>query len=181
MVVRKTAFDTSKDALTNAAVGINHEQHAIHLGDHYFYKAWLENAGGALSVQRFMFRTPDSTNRVHSKVAISTNAEYIIEIIENPTVTADGTPVVTFNNDRDSTNTPDLTAFAAPTVTGATGTVIWSAKTGNARSPSGIAPAFGYEIIAKRNAVYVFELTKVPATTHYADIDFWWHEHIPSN
>ena len=90
-------------------------------------------------------------------------------------VDVEGAAITGVNNDGDSTNTPELTAFSGPTVT-SDGTLIWAAKVGAGKDAT-VAPGLNYDIIAKTDSIYLFKLTKIPAGTHYIDVDFWWFEH----
>ena len=121
-----------------------------------------------------MFRTPNTSTRIHAKAKISSEAECTVEIFEAPTLTDDGAQVVGKNNDRDSSNVAELLAYAGPTVTDV-GALIWAGKIGSGKD-AGIAAAFGYSILAKTNETYLFKLTKIPAGTHWIDVDFWWIE-----
>lgn len=91
-------------------------------------------------------------------------------------VIAGGTPITGYNNDRNSSNTPGLVTVGAPTHT-TPGTKIWTSRTGGGRGPVGVAPEFGYEIIAKINTTYVFEIIKRTTANLVIDVDFWWYEH----
>lgn len=171
-VFRNAELDAEFDAL----VTVETEHHEIHEGDHYFYKNFVDFVGGANETVYFMFRTPNTSTRVHSKVSLYASVEFEAYIYEGGTVSADGTPVVTPNNNRDSANTPELTAFAAPTVT-TDGTQIWAAKMGTGKNATGVAPGLNYEMMAKTNTVYLFKLVKKVANSGYMDVDFWWYEH----
>jgi len=168
------------DANTLAVNIMDYAHHEIHSGSHYFYKGVVPFNGGAAETQYLMFITPDTDARVHAKASIYGSLEFDIEIYEGATVSANGTELETFNNDRDSTNTPGLVAYSGPTVTDE-GTLIWKGKTGSGRTPATVAPGTSYEIIAKRNSIYLFKLVKVPSNTAYIDADFWWYEHAPKN
>jgi hypothetical protein len=170
---------TLVDSVFTAPVGITSEHHEMHEGDHYFVKTWLINTGADETFDTFSFTTPDTTIRIHAKTSISTDADAVIEISEDATVTGGviGTGV---NNDRDSANTPTMTLLVGPTISVA-GTPIWSARTGGGRAPVGVGLGSNYEIIAKRNTTYTFQITKKTSADTVSDIDFWWYEHEPDN
>jgi len=147
--------------------------------DHYFVKTWLNVVGVTGTVVYFMFRTPDTTTQIHARSSISAESEFTIEIFEEATVSVDGTPVLGLNNWRDSVNVAALTAFAGPTVTDE-GDLIWAAKVGSGKDAT-VAPGFNYEIVAKRNSIYLFKLTKIANTDAWVDVDFWWYEHTPTD
>ena len=165
------------DAVTGAIEVISYEHHEIHSGSHYFVKTVIE-LSGAGDIEYFMFRTPDTSKRVHAQARIGGNAEFDIEIFEDPTTTADGTPVTTINNERDSANTSELLAFGAPTVT-ADGDRIWYGRIGTGRDAT-VSAATGYEILAATDTDYLFKVTKAASGDGYVDVDFSWYEHAPA-
>jgi hypothetical protein len=164
------------DDVSGALIAINHSHHKMHEGKHFFYKSWMD-LDGAGSVGYFMFRTPDTAVRMHSMTRVTAEAEFTVEIFEGGTVSADGAQVTPFNNDRDSAAVPGISAFAGPTVTD-DGLLIWAAKVGSTRDAT-LAPPSAYEIIAKRNSLYLIKLTKEASQIHWVDVDFWWYEHTP--
>ncbi len=167
------------DGSTNAVNVIDYAHHEIHAGSHYFIKTWIDITGAG-TVQYFMFTTPDTTKWIHAKSSMTAEAEFRIEIYEGGTVSDSGNLITAINNNRNSTNTPGLQAYGNPTVTG-DGNLIWDSITGTARRSTGVSPAFGYEILAKQDEIYIFKITKTAAGTHYIDIDFWWYEHTSKN
>ena len=169
--------DVRIDASTNSLQTVSYAHHEMHEGNHYFVKKWLDVTGSG-TVTYFMFITPNTTEDIHAKAKLFAEAEFTVEIYEGGTVSANGTPVTGVNNNRNSTNTASLTAYANPTVT-TDGTLIWSSKMGSGRASTGVSPEFGYEIIAQRNQTYLFKITKDSTGTHWFDVDFWWYEHTP--
>ena len=164
------------DASTNAIVVLDQEHHETHEGDHYFIKT---QADVAAVTTYFMFVTPDTTTEIHARSSIATEGEFIVEIFEGGTVSDNGTPITAMNNLRSSANVAELLNYGGPTVT-TDGTLIWSARVGSGKDAT-VSDAQGYEIIAKRNEIYLFKLTKVGATTLWIDSDFWWYEHVPKH
>ncbi len=148
----------------------------MHEGDHYFNKAYITLT--TTTAQYFMFTTPTvSAARIHAKVNLLASELTQVSIYEDATVSAMGTSVTTFNNDRNSANTPELQAFSAPTVTG-TGTTLWRSIFGGSGvfGQAGVSALENYEIIAKSNTKYLFEIIKQSSGTGYLDYDFFWYE-----
>lgn len=143
----------------------------MHEGRHFFYKEVVAFTGGAADTKYFMFSV--DSMEVHAKFLANADQEYDIYIYEGPTVTDNGTPITTINNNRNSSNTPTLLAYANPTATA--GTLIWHGKVGIGRT-GGVAIGLGYEIIAKSATKYLFKIVKVGSTTGWVDIDFFWYE-----
>jgi hypothetical protein len=167
------------DPVTEILAVIQSEHLHMHEEEHYFVKTFIFDTGGVDSTTYFSFTTPNTTVRIHAKTRIALDVDAEVRIFEDATVSG-GTPIIGKNNDRDSTITPDLTTLAAPTIDVA-GTEIWTARNGGGKSPVGIAPGSTYEIIAKTNSTYVFEITKKTTADLVADIDFWWYEEIPKH
>ncbi len=167
------------DSVSGAIETIEFEHHETHEGNHYFIKN-VQDVTGAGTVVWLMFGTPVTGPRVHARSALYGEAEFSVEIYEGAAVSDSGTPITAFNNDRESTNTHGLSPYASPTITD-TGTIIWKTITGSARNSTGVSPAFGYEIIVKRNTLYLFKIIKATSGTHYIDTDFWWYEHTPKS
>jgi hypothetical protein len=175
-----TGASAKLDATTSAIIAIGNEHHEQHDGEHFFAKQVVPFNGVANEEGFFMFRTPDTTKRIHARAEFYGDVEFTIEIYEGSTVTADGTAVGRWNNDRDSATTATLEAFANPTVNDI-GTLIWIARFGSGKDATGVSPVFGYEIIVKRNTMYVFKATKIAVQVGYLDAGFWWYEHTPDN
>jgi len=171
--------DVRIDAVSNGLQTICTEHHEMHEGDHYFFKSFIADTGGLGSPTLFSFTTPNTATRIHAKASLSPDVDYTVSILEGAVISG-GTPLDGINNDRDSANIAELAAVGAPTLV-TPGTVIWTARNGGGKDPIGVAPGFNYEIIAKTNTVYVFELVKNVANNGIVDIDFWWYEHAPSN
>lgn len=167
------------DPSTHALLAMAYEHHEMHAGSHFFIKR-VADVSGSDTVVETIFTTPDSDLQIHAKAVLYAEAEFLVEIFEGVAVSANGTPCVAFNNNRNSTKTPQLQCFDAPTVTD-DGTLMWAAKVGSGRSDTGVSPGFNYEIIVKPNTTYMFRITKATSGTHWIDTDFFWYEHTPKN
>jgi hypothetical protein len=170
--------DVRLDSVSTGLVTITDDQRKMNDANHYFIKTFVETTG-ASSTSEFMFTTPNTSTRIHAKALIASSGDYVIEIFEGTTTSADGTPVTRFNNDRDSSNTSELLAFGAPTVT-ADGTLMWATRIGSG-SPvgsAGVSSEFSYKIIAKTNTKYLFRVTKQDTGDGYVDFDFFWFENV---
>lgn len=165
------------DRVSGELIAINNEHHEMHAGKHFFNSNTID-IDGTGTVIWFMFITPDTTTRIHAKALFDAEAEFKIEIKEGGTVSDNGSSVITFNNDRDSDNEPELKAYSSATVTGS-GTTIWTKTVGSGKDSTGVCPGLSYEIIAKRNTIYLFKITKAATSSHYINYDFFWYEHVP--
>ncbi|MCK4976046.1 MAG: hypothetical protein KAS36_03865 [Anaerolineales bacterium] len=154
------------------------EMARMHEGRHFFVKG-ITSLDGAGTTGIFGFQTPANTWEVHAKAIINAEEQFDLEIWEGATVLNTGTAIPSFNNKRNSPNQPHLMAFANPQVSGlVSGTSIWKARTFSGKSAAGVAPALGYEIIAKSGCTYLWKITKVAAGEHYIDYDFFWNEEL---
>jgi len=153
---------------------IEHEHYKTHEGDHYFIKA-VQDVTGAGTLQYFSFVTPDTDTRIHARAKMTAESEFWLGIYEGGSVSAPGTQIHGLNNNRGSLNIAQLLAFDSPTVSD-DGFLMWSDQTGTGGKPTGVAPEFGYEIVARRNTRYIFKAVKEAAGTHYMSFDFWWYE-----
>jgi len=168
------------DGVTNAQMTVSHEHHEMHEGSHYFIKTYVENTGSSGTSDEFIFTTPANGKRIHAKASLYADTDTTVNIYEGSTVSANGTEVTPMNNNRNSTNTATLTAYAGPTVTD-DGDIMWSSRNGGGRRAVGVGLGFNYEIIVKPETIYLFRITKNTAADTVVDIDFFWYEHTPSN
>ena len=167
------------DRSTHTIQTIPYEHHEMHSGSHYFIKTFITDTAGSGSTTYFAFTTPDSDLQIHAKAIIAPDVDYESNIYEGASITG-GTPITGMNNYRDSTKTAQLTPVAAPTVVSA-GNLIWASRNGGGKNAVGVAPGLNYEIIAKRNSTYLFELIKRTTANAVVDIDFFWYEHTPKD
>ena len=89
------------------------EHHKIHEGDHYTCQ---EDDQDVDAVKYFLLKAPDTATRVHYIFNMRSSLNGTIEFFESPTVTASGTTLTTYNNDRNSGNTAELLIFEDPTI-----------------------------------------------------------------
>ena len=166
------------DANTRSLITVDYAHHEMHEGSHYFIKTWVEITGATGSLVEFIFITPDVTKQIHAKVELIADADSTFTIYEGATVSSNGSAVTAINCYRDSTNTALLQPYANPTVT-STGSAIWTARNGGGRTAVGVGLGSNFEIIAKRNSIYLFRLIKNTTADTIIDIDFFWYEHEP--
>ena len=156
----------------NMGVSIDYNDLNLHSGKHFFYKT-NQDVTDADTVVRFMFTTP-ATKHIHARFVMYAEDEFLVELYEGTTVSNSGTPITTFNNNRNSTETPNTLAFSAPTVS-TEGTLIWKAVI-NSSKHTAISKSSNFEIIAKNSTNYLFKITKAAAGTHFIEPEFFWFE-----
>jgi hypothetical protein len=146
---------------------------AIHRGDHYFLKTWME-VHGKNTVLDLVFHTPPLPVRIHGNGRmIPQKTEFTFGFWEDAILTDPGTLVPTFNNDRSSEKQSGMLVYANPTIADL-GHDIWPAKIGIAGQV--VTTNFNYEYFPKPDTWYITRLTKNTTGKHWIDIDFWWHE-----
>ena len=142
-------------------------------GKYFFFKAWADVAD-AETVVYFMFVTPNTSTRINARAHVHAEDEFRLQIYKDATTSNDGTPVTAQNVDQDSTHTPELLTYTAPTVTDE-GTLVWDAIVDES-NPQSVSMHEGYSIIAKTNSKYLWKITKINTGTHWIDFDFYWSE-----
>lgn len=96
-----------------------------------------------------------------------------LTILEDPTVSANGTSVTIINQNRNSTATPTLSVFVDPTTS--SGTSIYSEQTGSSTTGGSSAPERSeLEFILKRNTKYIIKIT--PLATSAISLCIKWSE-----
>jgi len=153
---------------------ISKDHYEMHEGDHYFIKTWEFNDEGVNTFSYFSFCTPNTTTRIHAKAILFSDTDNTFEIFENATFT-DGVPIAGQNNDRNSANIAELTAFATPNVS-EEGDLMWAARNGGGRDPVGISLGLDYEIMARTDTCYLFKITKKSTADTVVDVNFFWYE-----
>ena len=153
-------------------INVSESQNAIHEGNHFYVKKWID-VDGDQTVNMLMFITPSLT-KIHARASVASEAEFTVGIYEGITTSSNGVLVDSINNYRDSTFTPELIAYMAPTVT-SFGDLIWSGKVGSGKDAT-VSLSTGYGIVVKANTKYLFVFTKEVANVHWIDSDFWWFE-----
>jgi hypothetical protein len=90
---------------TGYLTSVEYEHHKIHEGDHYEcsdYDSDVDITGP----KYWHIKTPAS-GRTHLTFEVIAARNGLLEFFENPTITGDGTLLTCYNNDRNSSNTPN--------------------------------------------------------------------------
>lgn len=164
------------DASTQDIQIIEHEHAEIHSGEHYFICNHADFTNGAST--DFAVSVPDNDKNPHMSFAIEGSYAVHIDIYEGSDYDADGTPVSSFNNDRNSTNTSNLTISTDPTIN-SIGNLIFAQIKG-ANKQTGLVER-DREIILKRDTYYIFRITNGSTSTNTISWCAEWYEHTPKN
>jgi len=157
----------------SSGVSMSFNDHNVHAGKHFFYHS-NQDVTDADTVVRFLFITP-SVKNIHARFSIEAEDEFTVELYESAVVSNNGTPLIIYNNNRNSTETASVQGFSAPTVT-SDGTLIWKAVV-TASKKTSLERHTNYEIVAKNSTNYMFKITKAAAGTHFIEPDFYFFEH----
>jgi len=168
----------SVDSSTNSLQVIDYSHHEIHSASHYNRKNWLDITGAGTTVD-FLIVTPDTTKWAHLVYEFAGEAEFTLTAYEATTTSADGTPLSTFNNQRNSANTAGVTLYSGPTVTDV-GDEIWATKIGSSRNDTE-GSRNDDEWVLKQNTKYLLRVVKVATGTHWFAYNLEWYEHTDKN
>ena len=159
----------AKETISGGFKSIDIPHARIHLSQHYTASdAATVNA----TTKNYLVITPDTTTRCHFTYSIEGDGKATIVFNETGTVSANGTQITAYNNDRNSANAATLLVYKDPTVTGA-GTTIENDLLGSGKKTGG-ENRNEEEFILKQNTKYLLRLT----TTANVDVvvDFHWYE-----
>lgn len=132
----------------------------VHSG-RYFSVSDVDTDVDIIGPKNWLFRTPDNDElEFHVQFAISSSAQRRVELFEDVSVSADGTPISPINHKRTSIYVSQLEAFADPTVTddGTRIDVAGIGSTGGAVKIGGVARS-NSEWILKPDTLYVLRVT----------------------
>jgi hypothetical protein len=163
------------DGLTRALVVMEYEHHELHDGS--MFRAGEEVGLANNATRDILIVTPNSAKEAHLQYSISNTLEVEFEFYEDPTTTAAGTSVPSYNRNRNSLTAATTVFTHTPTVT-ATGTLLATRREGIGKTAGGSARSIS-EWILKRNSKYLLRLTSRggAGTTNY--VNWWcvWYEH----
>ena len=166
----------SLDPYSKALGTIEQEHLKIHAGEGFTLAARgvIANVGG---IAEFLGIVPAGVfPHFRSMVVRSDGAPFDIDFFEAPTVTANGTPVAAFNNNRNSVNTPELTIYSAPTVT-ADGTSLEPVIAPGTKQSGALGSESSNEWILKAGTLYLIRITNNTAgagNSNFTTNMFWY-------
>lgn len=163
-----------QDISTGSFQIISYEHKEIHNGSHFNYCDFV--LGAAVdSVIEFILQTPDTTSWVHFSFVVNSSAGITVELFEGASGITGGTSISPRNNNRNSTNTADITIIKDPSG-------ITSDGTRAAGYVSGANKSTGFikrenEHVLKQNETY---LTRITSLDNGNDIGWCaeWYEHV---
>ena len=157
------------DGMTRALVTIEYEHHELHDGS--MFRCGEEVALANAGTRVIHILTPNTTKWAHLQYSISNTMEAEFEWYEEPTVTGAGTPIPSYNRNRNSLTAATTLFYHTPTTT-ANGTLLATRREGVGKTAGGSARGVS-EWILKQNTSYMIVLTSRggAGTTNYVN---WW-------
>jgi len=179
MVITDTDKHTADVNGSGALATILEAHRKIHEGDGYYVKNFTSVGSGA-SID-FLFAVADNIVP-HMQWQIASESEGEFFLYEDVEVSDNGTPVTTFNCNRNSSNEPSLKAYSSPTLAGGSlgddsqgGTLISASIVGSNKETTANRITT-YELIGRAGTTYWIRLTNTSASTSWIDYDFNWYE-----
>lgn len=165
------------DSSTNALYFVDYAHHETHAGSHFFAKNYLILNGS--QVVYFLIVTPDSTKYAHLVSIFSSEVESEVLVYEDSTTSANGTPIPSFNRNRNSPITCDISLYSNPTIT-TNGNALWRTIIGSGKQDGGLSRGES-EFILKRNTKYLVRVTNNTVSDGWFDYSIDWYEHNDKN
>lgn len=168
---RHARLDTSTHTLQT----IDYAHHEVHSGSHFFYTD--KNTVGSGDKQEYVITTPNTTEWAHMLFRATGSAITTVDLYEGTTRTGT-TDVVTFNNNRNTTDSASVIVYKGASTDGADGTLIFTIQSGasSQQSRSPLEPTRGEEIILKQNTKYLIRITSGTAS-NLTNLKLEWYEH----
>lgn len=108
-------------------------------------------------------------------VAFTTNATYLVQVIENPTTAVGGSSQTLFNLRRDSANTIAVTGNA-PLTSSSGGTLLWSQFFSNGNAPANSPLGTDAGMILKASEQYIYRFTNYDREGADISLNFTYRE-----
>lgn len=155
------------------------EHHEIHCGDSYESRVTGDLTNG--QVINYSIIVPNSTGSgqtlklFHLKLTIDTEAEALIQIYKDSTLSNNGTPITIFNRNHNSALVDYLGFNVTPTIT-TDGTLFYTKRIGSGKTFGGQAGREN-EIILKNNSKYLIRITNATTSDNYYNIEMDYYVH----
>lgn len=165
------------DPFTGAIGTIEQEHLQIHEGKGYTLtkRVIIANVGGTYE---FLIVVPaDAYPHLRHIIVSSDGGPSDVDLYEDTGVSDPGTEIDPYNNNRNSTNTPDMRVYDSPTVT-ADGTLIEPILIPGTKQSGSFGSEGSNEWILKQNATYMLRITNNTVgvgTSNYV-LNLYWYE-----
>lgn len=159
---------------TYAVKTIDYAHHEIHSGSSFFVWDRQDLSNGA--VFDYTVITPNTTKWAHFVLEAVSESEMCVQMYEDPTLSANGTAMVEYNKNRNSSKTATTQVLYTPTVTSVGTTVIFEDQWGSGRKIGGGSRGVE-EWILKQDTKYLVRFTNLTTNANFLSVHFNWYEH----
>jgi hypothetical protein len=171
---------TCYDEVTGNVCVIGTEHHEIHEGEHFTAQHLFTGIGVAGNAY-VLLTTPDTSVRVHIIFRVVASKNGTIYFYEGPDITASGTAMTEFNNDRNSASAATMVVTHTPTIgAGGNGSQLLVNVVGtDGSNPLGNIGGIlqrGQEFVLKQNEQYLIRFNALTATTRCSICCEWYEE-----
>ena len=172
------------DEMTQTLQTITYAHHEIHGGGMYrsgFSDTLLADATVDISVL-----TPSNGKQMHLEVDIDSANAINVWLYEDTEITANGTPIVPLNANRNSKKTTSVEAFLLNgTVVTTNATILAHRQVGSTGERkegwAGGGGATRSEWVLRENAWYTFRVDELSGSDQHVSLRMEWYEHTPKN
>lgn len=161
------------DEASGVIVTIEYEHYQIHRGNTFTVLEVTDL--GNMAIRDILVVSPNSTQWAHLVWEIEHELETSIHFYRNTTYTDNGTPILSFNRNGNSTNVATTLVYHTPTVTD-NGTLVGTIQQGNGKKAGG-SDRLANEFILKQNTAYLIRISNLTANNNLVFMKLNWYEH----
>lgn len=163
------------DAHTSALLVIQSGHNQVHLGNHYFFRTWIQMNRFSGPVY-LAFHTAPYPTLTHAYARVRAESEITAEIFYEATVDENsGQMLFGTNNNMNLDKQHEMIILSGPTVIDE-GQSFWRAKVDN-DNPASVTEEDNYSIIPHVDSCYLWKISKEGFfTAPWIDVSFWWWE-----
>ncbi len=160
------------DEATRAIVSIEWEHYQIHAGNTFTILEVTDLGNGA--VRDILVVSPDTAEWAHLVWEIEHELETSIQFYRGTTYTDNGTAIVAFNRNGNSTNVATTLVYHTPTITNV-GTLTGAIQQGSGKKAGG-SDRLANEFILKQDTAYLIRITNLTANNNLIFMKLNWYE-----
>jgi hypothetical protein len=170
-----TAQILKLDLVTGTVITIDNAHHEVHNEDSFYVKDWMDLTNA--QVFNFLLVTSNTNKWVHMVINVAFEGEAHIEAYEGTIASNNGTPVLSYNRNRNSIKNATTLLYHTPTVAGGSeGTLITAYKAGSTKQVGGAVRSES-ELVLKQNTKYLIRITNDTVSSNWVDYSINWYEH----
>ena len=172
VVVDEDGDPISIDDNTRSLTTIEFEHHQIHVGNTFTILEVTDL--GNMAVRDILVVSPDTTKWAHVVWEIEHELETLIQFYRDTTYTDNGTPIIAFNRNGNSSNTATTLVYHTPTITNV-GTLVGTIQQGNGKKAGG-SDRLANEFILKQNCAYLIRISNLTVNNDLIFMKLNWYE-----